>query len=73
MHNFDLYYPPQGLDGCILYTWTNEPASFSVVTHEVRGVATAGDTRDASPVCPTMSPLHQVTADSLSSELTFDE
>jgi len=38
-----------------------------------RGVATAGDTGDASPVRPTMSPYIKMTTDSLSSELTFDE
>ena len=38
-----------------------------------RGVATAGDTGDASPVRPTMSPFIKVTTDSSSSELTFDE
>jgi len=38
-----------------------------------RGVATAGDTGDASPVRPTMSPYIKITTDSLSSELTFDE
>jgi len=37
------------------------------------GVATAGDTGDASPVRPTMSPYIKMTTDSLSSELTFDE
>jgi len=36
-----------------------------------RGVTTAGDTGDASPVRPTMSPYIKVTTDSLSSELTF--
>jgi len=41
--------------------------------YEVRGVATAGDTGDASPVHPTMSPYIKMTTDSLSSELTFDE
>jgi len=39
----------------------------------IRGVATAGDTGDASPVRPTMSPYIKMTTDSLSSELTFDE
>ena len=38
-----------------------------------RGVATAGETGDASPVRPTMSPYIKVTTDSLSSKLTFDE
>jgi len=38
-----------------------------------RGVTTAGDTGDASPVRPTMSPYIKMTTDSLSSELTFDE
>jgi len=38
-----------------------------------RGVATAGDTGDTSPVRPTMSPYIKMTTDSLSSELTFDE
>ena len=38
-----------------------------------RGVDTAGDTGDASPVRPTMSPYIKMTTDSLSSELTFDE
>jgi len=38
-----------------------------------RGVATAGDTGDASPVRPTMSPYIKMTTGSLSSELTFDE
>jgi len=37
------------------------------------GVATAGDTGDASPVSPTMSPYIKMTTGSLSSELTFDE
>jgi len=31
----------------------------SIATARLRGVATAGDTGDASPVRPTMSPLHQ--------------
>jgi len=39
----------------------------------VRGVATAGDTGDASSVRPTMSPYIKVSTDSLSSEMTFDE
>jgi len=43
------------------------------VTDVSRGVATAGDTGDASPVRPTMSPYIKMTTDSLSSELTFDE
>jgi len=38
-----------------------------------RGVATAGDTEDALPVRPTISPYIKMTTDSLSSELTFDE
>jgi len=38
-----------------------------------RGVTTAGDTGDASPVRPTMSPLHQNNNRRLSSDLTFDE
>ena len=38
-----------------------------------RGVATAGDTGDASPVRRTMPPYIKMTTDSLSSELTFDE
>jgi len=38
-----------------------------------RGVTTAGDMGDASPVRPTMSPYIKMTTDSLSSELTFDE
>jgi len=38
-----------------------------------RGVAIAGDTGDASPVRPTMSPYIKMATDSLSSELTFDE
>jgi len=38
-----------------------------------RGVATAGDTGDSSPVRLTMPPYIKMTTDSLSSELTFDE
>jgi len=38
-----------------------------------RGVTTAGDTGDASPVRSTMSPNIKMTTDSLSLELTFDE
>ena len=45
----------------------------SIATARLRGVATAGDTEDASPVRPTMSPYIKMTTDSLSSELTFDE
>jgi len=47
----------------------------SLLKHSVviRGVATVGDTADASPVRPTMSPYTKMTTDSLSSELTFDE
>jgi len=37
------------------------------------GVATAGDTEDASLVRPTMSPYIKMTTDRLSLELTFDE
>jgi len=43
------------------------------VSNWARGVTTAGDTGDASPVRPTMSPYIKMTTDSLSSELTFDE
>ena len=50
----------------------SQPASNNAST-TVRGVATAGDTGDASPVRPTMSPYIKMTTDSLSSELTFDE
>ena len=39
----------------------------------IRGVATTGDTGDASPVRSTVSPYIKMTTDSLSSELTFDE
>ena len=49
---------------------TNQIDVVAVVT---RGIATAGDTGDASPVRPTMSPYIKMTTDSLSSELTFDE
>jgi len=41
--------------------------------NSARGVATAGDTGDASPVRPIMSPYIKMTTDSLSSELTFHE
>jgi len=43
-----------------------------VVVHG-RGVATAGDTGNASPVRLIMSPYIKMTTDSLSSELAFDE
>jgi len=53
--------------------WIQSSCVASVRTLQARGVATAGDTGDASPVCPTMSPYIKMTTDSLSSELTFDE
>jgi len=60
--------------------WPNEIECLWVVamatnfgTKNARGVTTAGDTGDASPVRPTMSPYIKITTDSLSSELTFDE
>jgi len=48
--------------------------AYHIVSYTGRGIATAGDTGDASPVRPIMSPLYiKMTTDSLSSELTFDE
>jgi len=47
--------------------------SVIAVLTSVRGVTTAGDTGDASPLRPAMSPYIKMATDSLSSELTFDE
>ena len=53
------------------YLFINAPDDANITS---RGVTTAGDRGDASPVRPTMSPYIKVTTDiSLSSELTFDE
>ena len=49
------------------------PTKLDTFFYPTRGVTTAGDTGDASPVRPTMSPYIKMTTDSLSSELTFDE
>ena len=57
----------------VVYCWADLPSVEGFRCYDNRGVATAGDTGDASPVRPTMSPYIKMTTDSLSSELTFDD